>query len=274
MVDISFEYKKRSVDYHFDEKDRNLTQTLSNDLKKELGELLKAVVLFGSAARGGKKEGSDIDVLLILNDLTIVLSKEVVTGLRVIIETAAAKVSNQFHITTMHLSEFWDYSRQGDPIIVNILRDGIAVYDDGFFLPMQTLLEEGKIRPTKEAVWAYYLRAPKTIKSAQTHLLSAIVDCYWAVIDSAHAALMHIDVIPGAPHLVADLLEEKFVATGHLPKTYVRTLRKFYKLAKEVGHHQLTKITGREIDDLIIEANDFVKRMKHLIGHDAAKLKK
>ncbi|MCA9478716.1 MAG: hypothetical protein KC535_06210, partial [Nanoarchaeota archaeon] len=96
--------------------------------------------------------------------------------------------------------------------------------------------------------------------------------CYWAVIDSAHAALMHIDVIPGAPHLVADLLEEHFADKGLLPKNYVRTLRKFYKLAKDVGHHQLTKITGKEIDDLLLEANEFVKRMKHLISTDKKKL--
>ncbi|MCA9478517.1 MAG: nucleotidyltransferase domain-containing protein, partial [Nanoarchaeota archaeon] len=180
MVDISFEYKKRSVEYHYDEKDLELARKFSNELRKELGDLLKGTVLFGSAARGGKKEGSDVDILIILNDLQIVLSKDVVSGLRVLIENVAARISNQFHLTTMHLSEFWDYARQGDPIIVNILREGMPVYDEGFFLPMQTLLDEGKIRPTKEAVWAYYLRAPKTIKSAQTHLLSAIVDCYWA----------------------------------------------------------------------------------------------
>lgn len=265
MVDISFEYKKRSAQYHYDEADLKLTRTFSDHLRKEMGDLLKGVVLFGSAARGATKEGSDIDVLLLLNDLDVVMSNEVITGLRVLIENTAAKVSDKFHITTMHLSEYWDYARQGDPIIVNILRDGMPVYDDGFFAPMQTLLAEGKIRPTKEAVWAYYLRAPKTIKSAQTHLLSAIVDCYWAVIDSAHAALMHHNVIPGAPHLVADLLEEHFADKGKLDKMYVKSLRKFYKLAKEVGHHELNKVSGKEIDDLIKEADDFVKQMKKLI---------
>lgn len=267
MVDISFEYKKRRVEYQYDEADLELTKEFSNDLKKELHNLLKAVVLFGSAARGAKQEGSDIDVLIILNDLDIVMSKEVLAGLRVLIENTAAKTSEKFHLTLMHLSEFWDYSRQGDPIIVNILRDGMPVYDSGFFTPMQTLLYEGKIRPSKEAVWVYYLRAPKTIKSAQTHLLSAIVDCYWAVIDSAHAALMHKGVIPGAPHLVADLLESHFVEKNTLDKKYVKSIRKFYKLAKDVGHHQLTKISGKDIDELIREADDFVKAMKNIIGN-------
>jgi len=272
LVDISFEYKKRPVEYHFSEKDLSLTKKLSENLKKELGDLLKAVVLFGSGARGTETKGSDIDVMLVINDLTIVLSKEVITGLRVIIENTAAKISSDFHITTMHLSEFWDYARQGDPIIVNILREGKCVYDEGFFQPFQTLLDEGRIRPTKEAVWAYYLRAPKTIKEAQWKMLSSIVDLYWAVMDSAHAALMHLEIIPGAPHEVGNLLEHFPVKMGLLDKKYVRILRKFYLLAKDIGHHQLTKMSGKDLDHLVLEATDFVKRMKIIISQDQEKL--
>lgn len=272
MVSISFEHKKRPVNYHFNEKDLEITKELAKKLKTELGDLLKAVVLFGSAARGTPDKESDIDVLLILNDLDIVLSNEVTTSLRVIIENTAASVNEKFHLTTMHLSEFWDYARLGDPIIVNILREGKSVYDEGFFQPFQTLLDEGKIRPTKEAVWAYYMRAPKTIKNAQWHMLQAIVDLYWAVIDAAHAALMHMNITPGAPHKVADLLEEELVKRSLIDKKYVRILRKFYMLAKDIGHHQLTKISGNDVDKYILEANDFVKRMKFIISQDQEKL--
>jgi len=271
-VNISFEYKKRPVEYHHNDEDLKLTEQFSEKLKTELGPLLKAVVLFGSAARGNPKKESDIDVMLVINDLTVVLSKDVIASLRVLIENVAAPISSKFHITTMHLSEFWDYARLGDPIIVNILREGIAVYDEGFFLPFQTLLDQGKIRPTKEAVWAYYMRAPKTIKNAQGNLLQSIVDLYWAVIDAAHAALMHIEITPGAPHKVADLLEENFASKGLLDKKYVRIIRKFYMLAKDIGHYNLTKISGKDVDEYILEAKDFVKRMKYIISQDADKL--
>lgn len=273
MVDISFQYKKRPVEYHHDESDIQITKSFANKLKEELHDLLKGVVLFGSAARGTKKPESDLDVLLILDDLSIVLSKEVMTSLRVIIETTASTVSNNFHITTMNISDYWSYVRSGDPIIVNILREGYPVYDEGFFLPMQTLLTEGKIRPTKEAVWAYYQRAPKTLYSAESKYLSMVVDCYWAVIDAAHATLMHIDVVPGAPHHVAELLEKHFVRKRLLEKEYVATLSKLYKLAKDVGHHQLATISGKEVDGLLKEAHEFVKKMKFLISHEPAKLK-
>lgn len=272
MVDISFKYKKRPVEYHFDEVDLQLTQTLSTKLKEELKDLLKSVILFGSAARGTKEQGSDIDVLLILNDVSIVLSKEVITSLRVIIENCAAGVSNNFHITTMHLTQFWDYLRSGDPVIVNMIREGRAVMDEGFFAPIQGLLDQGRIRPTKEAVWAYYTRSPITIKRAEKRLLDIIVDLYWAVIDAAHAVLMHIDVVPGAPHHVARLMDEYFVSKRLIEKKYVDTVKKFYKLSKEVGHHQLVSMSGKDIDVLIAEAKEFVDKMKFILNHDPEKL--
>ena len=272
MVEISFQYKKRPVEYHFDEVDLQLTQTLATKLKEELNDLLKSVILFGSAARGAKEQGSDIDVLLILNDISIVLSKEVVTSLRVIIENCASGISNNFHITTMHLGQFWDYLRSGDPIVVNMIREGKAAMDEGFFAPIQGLLDQGRIRPTKEAVWAYYLRAPQTIRRAERRFLDIIVDLYWAVIDAAHAALMHIDVVPGAPHHVGRLLEDHFVRKRLIEKKYVDTLNKFYKLSRDIGHHQLVKMSGSDIDAYIKEANEFVDKMKFILNHDAKKL--
>lgn len=272
MVDIKFEYRKRPVEYHHDERYVKLATEFSKLLQKELKDFLKAVVLFGSTVRGDNTKGSDIDVLLVLNDMTIVLSNEVLTSLRVIIENCASKVSGDFHITTMHLSEMWDYARQGDPIVVNILREGMSVYDAGFFQPLQMLLDTGKVRPTKEAVWAYYLRAPKTLKNARQHMQQAVVDMYWAVIDASHAALMHIDVVPGAPHKVADLLQEYFVEKRFLEERYVKTVRKFYKMAKDIGHERLTKVSGKELDKLLLEAHDTVKRMKLLISIEKLKL--
>ena len=279
MVDIKFEYRKRPVEYHHDDAYVKLATDFSKKLKKELKDFLKGVVLFGSTIRGEQTKSSDIDVMIILNDMTVVLSNEVYTGLRVIIEKCATEVSQDFHITTMHLSEVWDYAKQGDPILVNILREGMAVYDEGFFQPLQMLLDTGKIRPTKEAVWAYYLRAPKSLKNAKNHLQQAIVDMYWAVIDASHAALMHLDVVPGAPHKVADLLEEHFVRTKLMDKRTVVSVRKFYKLAKDIGHQRMVKLTGKEVDNLLLEAHAVVKNMKLLINrdklelHDAASLK-
>lgn len=268
MVEISFEFKKRPVSYHYKEEHLDLTKQLATKLKTELGDLLKGVVLFGSAVRGSATTRSDIDVLVLINDLTIVFSNEFVTSVRVIIQNAASDISELFHITPMHLSDFWNYAKNADPVIVNVLREGKIVYDEGFFTPMQTLLDEGKIRPTNEAVWTYYNRAPQTIKSAKMHTLKAVVDLYWAVIDAAHAALMHIGVVPGAPHQVADMLDKHFVNNHFLEKKYSQTLRLFYRLAKDIGHNKKTSISGVDFDKYCVRAEVFVKRMRFILSHD------
>ncbi len=272
MVDIAFEFRKHSLKKHHSKESVALAKEFSDALCKEMHDFVQAVVLFGSNARGDNDSDSDIDVLVVLNDISVVLTNEVLTSLRVIIQQTADSFSQNFHINTMHLSEVWDYAKQGDPVMVNILRDGISVFDKGFFNPLQLLLEQGKIRPTVESVWAYYLRAPKTLKNAQHHITQAIVDLYWAVIDASHAALMHIDVLPGAPHRIADLLDEHYGKRHLLEGKYIRLVRKFYRLAKDIGHQHILKVSGAEFDRSYIEAQDVVKRMRLLIGMDKLKI--
>jgi len=81
----------------------------------------------------------------------------------------------------MTLSSFWEYVRAGDPVVINILRDGLALVDSGFFDPLQALLFRGRIRPSQEAINNYYARAPTTLNNSMWHVLQATVDLYWAV---------------------------------------------------------------------------------------------
>ncbi len=47
------------------------------DLKKRYGEKVKKIILFGSAARGEFKEGSDIDVLIVVDGDSFKMQKEI-----------------------------------------------------------------------------------------------------------------------------------------------------------------------------------------------------
>src|SRR3989338_6022936 len=118
-----------------------------------MGGLIRGVIIFGSAARKKTTEKSDIDVLVIIDDLTISLSPEVVEAYRVIVNKTIVRVSTRLHITTLRFTSFWEYMRNGDPIGINILREGVAMIDSGFFEPLQVLLKKGKIRPTSESIW-------------------------------------------------------------------------------------------------------------------------
>jgi predicted nucleotidyltransferase len=188
----------------------DIVNRFSKAITKELDQLVKSVVWFGSAVRRHFKEGkyslrdealfgSDIDVLIVIDDMINILTPEVITAYRVVTEKTAAKISKRIHITTMPLTKFWDYALKGDPILINMLRDGNAVYDVGCFGIAQKLLESKKIIPEKEIVWIYLGRGPMSISNAHWNMKEAVLDLYWAVFDAAHSALLHYGIVPDTP---------------------------------------------------------------------------
>lgn len=239
----------------------------ANEVYKELGSFIRAVVIFGSTARRTKQSGGDIDVLVIIDDLLMNMSPEVVESYRLIVQRSIVKISTKLHITTMRFTSFWEYMRNGDPVAINLLRDGVALIDSGFFDPMQALLKRGRIRPTQESIWTYYARAPNTLHNSKWHLLQAVIDLYWAVIDAAHAALMKVGEIPPTPEHVADLMEQKLAKRKLIEHKYVLIMRNFYRLMKMVTHREIVEIKGEEFERYYKIADDFVQRMRRFIEH-------
>ena len=92
-----------------------LARKFANLMGDELKDLLSEAVFFGSSVRNPIQNTiyeKDIDILLIFNDLIRVLSREVIEAYRIITENTAAKVSGRLHITTMRLTNFWEYTER------------------------------------------------------------------------------------------------------------------------------------------------------------------
>ncbi len=249
----------------YERQDVDIAYRFANEIYKEMGSLIRGVIIFGSSARKTTTSKSDVDILVIIDDLAIGLGPEVLEAYRVIVNKTIVRVSTRLHITTLRFTSFWEYMRNGDPIGINILRDGVAMIDSGFFEPLQMLLKKGRIRPTSESIWTYYIRAPNTLHNSKWHIMQATLDLYWSVIDAAHAALMQHGEIPPTPEHVADLLEQKLVRKKLLEHKYVATMRHFYKLMKMIVHREIKEIKGEEYDRYYKAAEDFVNRMKSFI---------
>mgnify|MGYP001609372639 CR=1 FL=1 len=232
----------------------------------EFGDFLKAIVLFGSTAKHIVNKAGDVDILVVVDDVTVTPTQELVEAYRIIVEKMVTDVSTRLHVTTIKLSTFWEYIRAGDPIGMNILRDGVALLDTGFFDPLRALLMRGRIRPSEEAVWTYFARAPRTLHNAKWHVLQAVIDMYWAVIDAAHAAIMVLGETPPSPDHVAFILEEKLIKPNHLDRKYAAIVNKFYLLQKKIMHREIREIKGAYLDTLFKEAQDFVEKIDDLIN--------
>jgi predicted nucleotidyltransferase/uncharacterized protein (UPF0332 family) len=264
---MKFKIKAReSINIHkYPTEDLTVVRSFAKRIKYEFGDFLKMVILFGSAARASRGPKGDIDILVVVDDLSIRMTEEVVGTYKLIIEKIVGKVSTRLHVTSMTMTSFWEYVRAGDPVAINIIRDGVPIIDPGVFEPLQALLIQGRIRPTKESVWTYFGRAPRTIVNSKWHIMQATLDLYWAVIDAAHSALMHIGEIPPTPDHAGDLLRERLVNKRLLEEKYAETMNKFYKLMKKITHREVREIKGSEYEKLLDEAEDFVKRIKEFL---------
>ncbi len=263
---MEFPVKRREIpSSHIPDDIQQIAYQFTTLVHKELGDLVRAVVLFGSASREPAKKPHDIDILIIIDDVHVTFTAELQQAYRIIVENCVRHVDTRLHITTLRFSNFWEYVRTTDPIVATILRDGIAILDTGFFGPMQLLLRQGRLRPTHEAMWSYWARAPQLTLASKWKLMLGIIDLYWAVINSAHAALMAAGVTPQTPEHVPQLLKEHFVDKGLLDEHYARIAERFFTLQKDIYARRIETVAGARYDRLFEEADDFVKRMRTLL---------
>lgn len=264
-MEFTIQKKENENIHQYPTDDLRIAQRFAQELKNELGDFLIAVALFGSSVRRETTEKSDIDVLVITDDTNFQITEELIEGYRIIVDNLIAKVSTKLHVTSMTFTSFWEYAKAGDPVTVNILRDGVALLDIGFFEPLQHLLKQGRLRPSEESVWRYYARAPRTLLNSRWHVLQATLDLYWAVIDSAHAALMRKNQVPPTPEHVADMLENVLVKPKLLEPKYAEIMRRFYKLSKMITYREIKEVKGSEYEQHYREAEEFVRRMRRVI---------
>lgn len=236
---------------------------------KKFDKLIKSIVLFGSTSKKTSVSGSDIDLILILDDVSVKWDQELIawyrTELGKIVKNSPYK--SELHINTIKLSTWWEDLIKGDPVVMNIIRDGRALIDfGGFFEPLQYLLVEGKIRPSPEAIYSLLQRAPMHITRSRVSELNCIEGLFWSMVDSAQAALIAANVMPSSPEHLAVDLKENFVDNGKLKMKYVIWYRDLLFLHKKIVHGHITDLKGVEIDAWQEKAEEFLGVMAKLVN--------
>ncbi len=231
-------------------------------------KMIKASVLFGSQAKNTASSGSDIDIILIIDDAAINWDLELISWYREELGKiiSAQNYSKELHINTIKLTTWWQDLMHGDPVVLNILRYGEALIDSGgFFNPLKALLLQGRIKSTPEAVYAALQRAPAHIARSKAAEAGAIEGVYWAMIDSAQAALITAGKLPPSPEHIPEMLKETFVDSGMLKINSVRAIRDLYALHKSISHGQVSDIKGVELDQWQDTAEKFLLEMTKII---------
>ena len=249
-------------------REKDVAYELAEKVHKKFSTLIKASILFGSQAKNSAVSGSDIDIIFIIDDASINWDLELVSWYREELGKIVAnqEYSKQLHINTIKLTTWWQDLLHGDPVVLNILRYGEVLIDiGGFFNPLKALLIQGKIRSTPEAVYAALQRAPQHIARSKISELGAIEGVYWAMIDSAQAALITAGKIPPSPEHIPGMLKQTFVDSGMLKIDAVKAVKGIYALHKSIAHKEISDIKGVEIDKWQETAEKFLSEMVKII---------
>lgn len=248
--------------------ERDVAMDFAVKVHKKFDRLIKASILFGSQAKNVAVPGSDIDIILIVDDAAVTWDMELIAWYRE--ELAKIVAENQYrkelHINTVKLTTWWQDLLYGDPVVINIIRYGEALIDiGGFFNPLKALLIQGKIRSTPEAVYAALSRAPYHLARSRASELGAIEGVYWSMVDAAQALLITAGKIPPSPEHIPQMMKQTFADAGLLDQQYVVSIRDLYNLHKGISHGSITNIKGIDIDMWQEKAEKFLGEASSLI---------
>lgn len=247
--------------------ERDIAMDFATKAYKEFNTMVKSIILFGSSARKDVTEKSDIDIIILLDDVSIKFDEELISWYRkrLAILLNQNKYQRPLHISSVKLSTWWDEMLRGDPVVINVLRYGEPLLDvGGFFNPLRILLKEGKIKSTPEAIYTLLERSPSHLVASRASMLKAVDGIYWSMVDAAHAALIAANIMPSSPEEINEVLTINFVDTKLMDKKFVKYYDVAYKLSKEISHGERTSIEGKYIDELFGWADEFLREMSKL----------
>lgn len=176
-------------------------------------------------------------------------------------------VQNELHVQVWLLTEFWEGVKDANPVFYTFLRDGFPLYDRGGFLPWKLLLKMGKIKPSPEAIDGFMSVGDKTNDIVKRRLLDIVMgDIYWGISMPTQGLLMLYGLPPTNTYETVKEFKRIFVDKEKLvEKKYFDILEEIMiKYYKAYEHEEIKEVSGKEVDKLLKNSEDFLKKLKEL----------
>ena len=243
---------------------------------KKFEKYVYSYIIGGSMIyRGGATKTSEVDTYIIIDDTDVkrMPRLELKEKLRNIVYSYVmqarelAGVKNELHVQVWLLTEFWDGVKDANPVFYTVLRDAVALYDRGGFLPWKLLLKMGKIKPSPESIDMFMSAGDKTQDIAKRKLIDIVIgDIYWGVSMPTQGLLMLYGIPPTNAYETVKEFKRIFVDKEKLvEKKYADILENvIIKYYKGFDHGKIKEVSGKEIDKLLGDSADYLKKLKEI----------
>ena len=263
----------KTLENYLDKNDAKAIEKYVTSVVGKFGRYIKSVVLWGSKKTkvtvSKKTKTHDIDIAIIVDDTDVrkMTRAELKNKLFKRLLEMGYPISKKIHPQPYLLTEFWQYTLEGNPVLYNVLRDGIILYDTGFFLPVQMLMKMGNIKPSREAIDKHIFVANELLKLSKNTMLSKMsYDLEQAIVSSAQAVLMELGYRPPTPNETANFVMDKLVKENKLvPEKYAKIAETIIKNYKDIEHKDKKEYSGAEWDNHLKITEDFVKKMTDVL---------
>ena len=236
----------------------------SNQIIKRYGDLIKSILIFGSAVRGDIKETSDIDVLVLIDDTAqkATESLEKITN-----DIYMLAEENRIHPQVFVLTEFWKWLRAGSPELVNYLRYGYSIYDTGFIKPVQRMLKLGLIPPSEETIMLKAKGAQLKFKKFESELRSLIFELRYMAFDMIQSVIMYF--YKAQPdYKDAKKYLEKLKEENKISDEEIKKFEELNKLWKDIDHKIIKKISLEHLKKAFELTEYLIEKFKSLLPKD------
>ena len=228
-------------------------------------KVFKTIVLFGSYSKGKETEKSDIDIMLIMDDIINKLDEKTLGFIYTDTDNLVKQEKTiPLHINFVTLTAFWRGVIAADPVSVNVLRYGVPLIDTGYFEPLQGLLEKGEIRPTEESIYASMARSELYASSARLRMVGAVTDMYWSVVNSAQSVIMKHGEVPPSPDMISGMLES-LQRMKLINEEDLKAFNEIYSIGKRVLHGDKVELSGNEVEVITMKGIRFNEKMSRLL---------
>ncbi|MFC1801636.1 nucleotidyltransferase domain-containing protein [Nanoarchaeota archaeon] len=241
---------------------------------KKFEKYIVSYVLAGSLVQGRATATSDIDTWIVIDDTDVkkMTRAELKDKLRAIIIGMGVEageitgIKNKLNVQVYILTDFWDSLKEANPIIFTLLRDGVPFYDRGMFMPWKNLLRMGKIKPSREAIDMFMGTGEQMLQRVKHKIKDmGMEDTFYAILTPSQAAIMMYGVPPPTPKETPEVMREIFVKKeGLLEDKFVKILERNIEVRKEIEHGTKKELTGKEVDQLLSDAEKYLQRIKRL----------